>query len=272
MAIVRTPVLGRFALMLYRARIGWWYFREPLGRLVKWLFVSKEITNFTYDLDDANKRYLAALVADTTGECLDVVRGYMDELESDTKLRAHLERATKQSELSFIADSEIRYARRLGWYAFVRTLKPRVVVETGVDKGLGACVLTAALRRNGIEGHPGRYYGTDINPRAGYLLSDEYSNYGRILYGDSIETLKSLDESIDLFINDSDHSADYEAAEYKIVAGKLSERAVILGDNAHVTDKLLEFSIATGRRFVFFHERPREHWYPGAGIGISFKR
>jgi hypothetical protein len=92
------------------------------------------------------------------------------------------------------------------------------------------------------------------------------------LYGDSIESLKKLDVAIDLFINDSDHSADYEAEEYKIIADKLSERAFVLGDNSHVTDKLLEFSLATNRQFIFFKEKPLNHWYPGAGIGISFKR
>jgi len=257
--------------MLYRARIGWWYFEKSLGRLVKWLFVSKEMTNFTYNLEASNRRYLASIVASVTGAPLEVILGYMDELEGDDKLRAHLEQATRQSELSFIADREIRYGRRLGWYAFVRALKPKVVVETGVDKGLGSCLLTAALQRNHAEGHGGRYFGTDINRRAGYLLAGEYSGFGRILYGDSIETLKAFKESIDLFINGSDHSAEYEGAEYAIVAGKLSERAVILGDNSHATDKLFEFSIANRRRFLFFQERPLDHWYPGAGIGISFK-
>jgi hypothetical protein len=45
-----------------------------------------------------------------------------------------------------------------------------------------------------------------------------------ILYGDSIESLAKLDESIDLFINDSDHSAEYEAREYITVGPRLSER------------------------------------------------
>jgi hypothetical protein len=132
--------------------------------------------------------------------------------------------------------------------------------------------LTAALKRNKEEGFEGRYYGTDINPNAGYLLSGDYANYGRILYGDSIESLKKFDGIIDLFINDSDHSSAYEAEEYRTVADKLSEHAIILGDNSHSTDKLLEFSLATKRRFVFFQEKPLEHWYPGAGIGISFRR
>lgn len=64
----------------------------------------------------------------------------------------------------------------------------------------------------------------------------------------------------------------YEAEEYKTIANKLSEHAIVLGDNSHCTDRLLEFSLETNRHFVFFEEKPLDHWYPGAGIGISFKR
>ena len=77
---------------------------------------------------------------------------------------------------------------------------------------------------------------------------------------------------IDLFINDSDHSAEYESEEYKTISNKLSEHAIILGDNSHSSNKLFEFSLETKRHFVFFQEKPFKHWYPGAGIGISFKR
>jgi hypothetical protein len=133
-------------------------------------------------------------------------------------------------------------------------------------------VLTAALIQNEREGYPGYYYGTDINPKAGYLLSGCYRKYGEILYGDSISSLEALDKRIDLFINDSDHSAGYEAKEYAVVATKLNPKAILLGDNSHVTSALLEFSLATGRHFVFFQEQPLNHWYPGAGIGISFQR
>jgi hypothetical protein len=37
-----------------------------------------------------------------------------------------------------------------------------------------------------------------------------------------------------------------------------------------VTDKLALFSRKTGRHFLMFYEKPKNHWYPGAGIGISF--
>jgi len=270
--IAKTPIIGRTLLILYRAKVAFEYFRRPLLNVFRWLFKSKETTNFTYDLEETNKRYLAALISDVTNEDYDVVMAYIREIEGDNDLRIHIADSTIGSGLAFIADKEVHFGRRVGWYALTRILKPKVVIETGVDKGLGSCLLTAALKRNTQEGHEGRYYGTDINPTAGYLLSGVYANYGSILYGDSIESLKKFDGVIDLFINDSDHSADYETDEYKTVANRLSKHAVILGDNSHYTDKLLEFSLETDRHFVFFQEKPKTHWYAGSGIGISFNR
>ena len=46
--------------------------------------------------------------------------------------------------------------------------------------------------------------------------------------------------------------------------------AVVLGDNAHVTDKLYQFATRTGRKFLFFQQKPLNHWYPGAGIGAAY--
>jgi predicted O-methyltransferase YrrM len=152
----------------------------------------------------------------------------------------------------------------------MRICKPNVVIETGVDKGLGALLLCAALLRNREEGFPGRYYGTDINPAAGYLLTGPYKEVGEILYGDSIESLSKFKEKIDLFINDSDHSTEYEYREYQTIRPLLKEESVILSDNAECSDKLAQFALETGRHFLYFQEVPADHWYPGGGIGFSF--
>lgn len=271
-ALIRTPILGPVVLLASRARTASGYFSGPLSNLFRWLFTSRETTNFTYDLEANNRRYLASLLADVTGTSCESVLGYFAELENDAALRTHIAEVTAKSDLVAVADKEVRFGRRIGWYALVRILRPSVVIETGVDKGLGACVLAAALRKNQEDGFPGRYYGTDINPEAGYLFSGVYTQLGEILYGDSIDSLKRFEGMIDLFINDSDHSADYEAEEYETIAAKLSARAFVLGDNSHCTDKLLAFSVAAKRHFVFFQEKPQRHWYPGAGIGISFLR
>jgi predicted O-methyltransferase YrrM len=270
--VIRTPGLRTAVLYLYRATISFRYVSVTFKKIVLWLLTSNETANFTYHLEEKNKRYLAALIADITNKAFDEILGYIDEIMNDSKLQRHIAEMTRRSDTRFTSDPEAKPARRAGWYAFVRALKPKIVVETGVDKGLGACVLTSALMKNNQEGYEGYYYGTDINPKAGYLMSNDYCKFGEILYGDSIESLRKLDKKIDMFINDSDHSADYERREYETIKAKLSPNAIILGDNAHVDDKLLDFALATGRRFIFFQERPLNHWYPGAGIGIAFVR
>ncbi|MGH9865271.1 MAG: class I SAM-dependent methyltransferase [Candidatus Acidiferrales bacterium] len=212
---------------------------------------------------------MAATLANNLDVPISSVLSYFSELEDDAELKKHVAQIIMQSALRFRADSEVRFGRRVAWYAIARILKPKVIVETGIDKGLGAIVLCAALLRNRDEGHPGEYFGTDIDRAAGELFAAPYTQVGSILYGDSISSLRVLDRSIDLFINDSDHSAEYEEREYETIAPKLSARAVLIGDNSHVTDKLLQFSVAHGRAFAFMSEVPLRHWYRGAGIGLS---
>lgn len=267
----RAPVLGRLAALPVRAM-------QPIPLLVRqtrdsarWLLTSRETTNLTYELEPLSSQYLISLVSVVTDRTYEEVSEIAAELDGDTELRAHIREAAAKSEHREVTNLAMPFARRLGWYAIARLLKPRVVVETGVDKGIGACLLCAALRRNTAEGHPGKYYGTDINPRAGFLLGGPYAQFGSLLIGDSIDSLRALDYGVDLFINDSDHSELYEATEYSEIAAKLSEDAVVIGDNAHTNDALLRFARQTGRRFLFFQERPRNHWYPGGGMGVAYR-
>jgi predicted O-methyltransferase YrrM len=260
----------RFLAMPRRAVFGGRYVFSSVPAWAKWIFASREESNFTYDLTDGNLLYLAHLLAIVTGADPAEAARYINEVRTDRDLADYLLEHMRNSEFRSVSDNRIGYSRRVGWYALVRLLKPRVVIETGVDKGLGAVVLCAALRRNIAEGHAGKYYGTDIVPTAGWLLKAPYSDVGQILVGDSIESLSALTEEVDLFINDSDHSAEYEAREYETILPKMSARGVILGDNSHVTAKLAEFSLRHRRAFVFFKEQPLRHWYPGGGIGISW--
>jgi predicted O-methyltransferase YrrM len=255
----------------YRASYVSRYYWDRARPAVRWLRESRESSNFTYDLTARNEAYLAEMLAVVLSRPSCEIADYIRELHQDAQLKRTVVERVTQLGRSTGMDPVARFGRRVGWYALARALKPSVIVETGVEKGLGALVLSAALLRNAQEGHPGRYYGTDIDPKAGALWGEPYQSTGVILYGDSIGSLAKLDQRIDLFINDSDHSAEYQAREYRTIAPKLSERAIIIADNAHVTDELLRFSSASGRRFMFFREEPAEHWYLGAGIGLSFK-
>ena len=243
------------------------YYERKLDLIRAWVPRRTETDNFYYPLTARNRRDLSSLISLVCGCAPQIVDGYLQELAADSALRTHIGSIIARDPA--LADVKIDFGRREGWYAFTRILKPALVVETGVHHGIGACVLTAALARNTAEGHPGRYVGTDIDPAAGRLLAGEYVKFGEVHYGDSLASLARLDGPISLFINDSDHSAEYEAREYEAVASILASVSVVLGDNSHATPALSDFSRAHGRPFVFFKEEPEGHWYPGAGIGIS---
>lgn len=244
------------------------YYSDKLLFIDKWSKKFTEESNFYYTITSLNSEHLAQLVSIITGKSVDKILEYFHELESDQTLRNHITQHLKNKGLG--RDICVNYGRRLGWYAFVRSIKPKVVIETGIDHGVGSCVLASALLRNADEGRPGRYYGTEIRREAGQLFCGAYAQTGEILYGDSIESLKNFSEKIDVFINDSDHSPEYEYEEYRTIRDKLSNDGIILGDNSHVTNSLSKFSKEAARSFIFFSEKPENHWSPGAGIGISF--
>ncbi len=268
--LARETIVGRFMLVPVRLWRMLQVTVPPLWHGLVWTVRSREHYNYTYNLTPRNLKHLAALLA-TVAECSrSEIENYLRELEGDTELRNHILNGTLRSRERLVADFEVRYGRRLGWYALVRAKKPRVVVETGVDKGLGSVVLASALLRNAAEGHEGQLIGIDIDPNAGYLLNGPYAKAGKVVFKDSLQALRELSAGVDLFIHDSDHNPEFEAAEYRAVQPKLAAGALVLSDNADHTDELLAFAQATGRKFVFFCERPERHWWPGEGIGIAY--
>ncbi len=259
-----VPNRAAFALKYYLA--------PKLQTLVQWLVASKESDNYTYDNASSCLHYWASGLSLALGCSPERVLGYLREPIEDVALKQAIVAMYDRQPVKPLRDRIPKFGRRLAWYACARALKPKLLIETGVHQGLGSVLLCAALKRNTEEGHPGTYMGTDIDTSAGSLLVAPYNQYGKVHYGDSIETLKTVDRPVNLFINDSDHSADYEAREYEAIVRKLSDRAVVLGDNAHVTDKLMQFAWNTQRNFIFLNEKPENHWYPGAGVGVAWPK
>ncbi len=237
---------------------------HQLAASAKWLASSREHTNYTYDLEPLNLEHLAWFVADLARCDVGDARQAIEEIRTDVALRTHLEQAAGTSDRRGLTDRQVRLGRRVGWYALVRLLRPQHVVETGTDKGLGSCVLAAAVLRNGS----GRVTTIDINPAAGSLITEPYASVIDLRIGDSLPILAGLG-TVDFFLHDSDHSSEHEARELAAVSGRLSAQALVLSDNAHVTGELPRWAEQHGRRFSLFVERPTNHWYPGGGIGVA---
>ncbi|MCZ7420614.1 class I SAM-dependent methyltransferase [Verrucosispora sp. WMMA2121] len=244
---------------------------KVLRTSARWLVASREHHNYTYELTKLSRHHLAWFVSVVCELPVKQVRGYLAEIESDDALRQHISSAIAGAARRGLADRQVRYARRIGWYAIVRARRPKHIVETGVDKGLGSCVLAAALLRNAAEGHPGRVSSIDINPEAGYLARTEpWSEVIDLVIGDSVESINALDRPVDLFLHDSDHSRAYERREFAAVESKLAPGAMLLTDNVTHTNVLAEHAERTGRRFLAYRETPANHWYPGDGIGVAW--
>jgi predicted O-methyltransferase YrrM len=268
--IARTPLAPVAAFPTRLARVAR-YDAKVLGLSARWLFTSREHHNYTYDLTRLSRTHLAWFVSVVCDAPVQRVREYFGELESDHELRAHIETTTARAARRGLADRTVRYARRIGWYAMVRAAKPGHVVETGVDKGLGTCVLAAALLRNAEEGHPGRVTSLDINPAAGYLAQEKpWSAVVDLVIGNSIGSIGALRQPVDMFLHDSDHSVEHERREFEAVGPKLAEGALLLTDNVTKTDVLARYAEQTGRRFLAYREQPAGHWFPGDGIGVAW--
>lgn len=266
--LARTPALGPLLISGLRARIAWRHVLCEARAAWRWWRDSREVANFTYDLTPRNLEQLAGFLAQVTGAELTRVQQLMRELDEDEALHAHVRRSVLASPDLAHSDASPRYGRRIGWYVLVRLLHPRLVVETGVGQGLGACVLCAALLRNSAEGTPGRYVGIDVDARSGWLLGEPWSRVGSVRHRDSLDELARLD-CIDLLIHDSDDSPEHERREYELASPRLAEGALVISDDAHRSDALWSFAAGTKRRYLYFAEQPRDHWYRGAGIGVA---
>jgi len=257
---------ARAAALPVRARTAGAHLTQEVALTTSWLARSREHHNFTYDLSPRNLIHLGSWVSVVTGAPVDDCSTWIQEALNDEVLAEHVKGMTLMSSRRGLADTDVKIARRAGWYAVVRALRPDHVVETGTDKGLGSVVLAAALLRNGT----GRLTTVDINSDAGYLVTGPYAEVSSVITGDSIELLSSLGHEVGVFIHDSDHSAEHELRELNAVAPKLTPSARVLSDNSHATDSLVQWASLTDRRFLYFHELPVGHWFPGAGIGAAW--
>jgi predicted O-methyltransferase YrrM len=265
--IAKAPVLAPIGTFASRLRSVVRRVAEVSLHGVRWLGSSREHTNFTYDLTEVNIVHLAWWVAGVAGISVEEARAYLAELAADHHLQEHHAEQMRASSRRAIGDVDARFGRRAGWYALVRALEPDHVVETGTDKGLGSLAIAAALLRNGH----GRLTTIDRNPEAGFLIAGPYLAVVDLRTGDSADVLADLNPGVDFFIHDSNHSPEFESQELALVEPKLTADALVLSDNAHAGDALVRWAERTGRRFAYFQETPRSHWYPGAGIGAAWR-
>jgi predicted O-methyltransferase YrrM len=153
----------------------------------------------------------------------------------------------------------------------VRTLRPRVAVETGVANGFSTAFLLQALDANG-EGRlhsidlprevgrdydPGTFYegegraGIPPGSEPGWLIPDALRDRWTLLLGRSQDELPPLLErlgTVDLFMHDSEHSFDCMWFEFTAAWPRLRDGGVLVSDDVNSTQAFPRFAEEQSRR------------------------
>ena len=150
---------------LQRLAFGFGFYLKPrLSELIQWAQRSRETTNFTYDLTDLNIAQLAGWVS-VISSCTSPAGQPVDSRTPPRRRPAPAPQSAHRH-LRQRHHSRSQHGLRPPPWLVCTGACPQAPHrgETG-GQGLGSCVLASALLRNHAEGHPGRYVGTDINPR-----------------------------------------------------------------------------------------------------------
>ncbi|MEM2990319.1 MAG: class I SAM-dependent methyltransferase, partial [Halobacteria archaeon] len=116
-------------------------------------------------------------------------------------------------------------------YAVVRSLKPKIVVETGVQSGISSLYILQALKKNNY----GFLYSIDLPDRdlerVGEAVPDHMRDSWHLIIGNSKELLPKLLEklmSIDIFLHDSLHTYEHMFFEFECALKYLGENGLIV--------------------------------------------
>jgi predicted O-methyltransferase YrrM len=266
--VLPTRLRSQLRRLRAKARTLWTYRviqRDPL-LAVRYFLLDRELDNFTYEL--TNEDELADLISKILSVPASLAMSHIDEIKADTAFDHAIQGA--------LADRRDRNAtmplgRRLGWYAIARITRPQVVVETGVHDGLGSAVMLRALQRNASEGTSGSLVSFDVREDVGWIIPPELRSRHELHIGDALAlmTLALGDRPVDLFIHDSDHRYEHESAEFEVVRPLARPGAVLITDNAHGGTAFRDFCDRHGLPCHVFREKPKEHFYPGAAMGVT---
>jgi predicted O-methyltransferase YrrM len=158
-------------------------------------------------------------------------------------------------------------------YALVRALRPRVVVETGVAKGITSAYILAALSDNGI----GMLHSIDLPPTAlvmaqlvGAAIPNNLRKQWTYYWGSARRLLPSVlrrAHPVSLFIHDSDHSYDNMRWELEQAWRVLEPGGCLVADDVNLHTAFGDMATAVGAQPVYVKQTGRK----SGAIGLLWK-
>jgi predicted O-methyltransferase YrrM len=214
-----------------------------------------------------------ALVAAAAGRAMPDAEAAYVEIERDREFAAELERRYRAARHRGDAgNATFDLGRFKVFYALVRLLRPRVVIETGVHDGLSTALMLRALERNG----GGRLVSIDLPSTdlpvgvdgPGWLVPDDLKGRWTLHLGDARKLLPELARDsapVDVFLHDSDHSRAHREFEFRAVKPFMSPNGLIVSDDDDPPDTLLDELAGEWRAT---HVRSRDTAGHGPCLGV----
>src|SRR6266513_3204767 len=152
-------------------------------------------------------------------------------------------------------------------YCVVRTLRPEIVVETGVAAGVSSYAMLQALEENGL----GRLYSIDMpnathqlpsNLQAGFLVPEELRKRWNLILGDARKELPRLLpelKEIDIFCHDSLHTYAHMQFEVELAWPYLKRGGVLFSDDVQENSAFQDFCDSKGVDGKIFPQRQKGH-------------
>jgi predicted O-methyltransferase YrrM len=216
----------------------------------------------------------------------ETLAGYEREVRASGLLAHLFERAREQQALAAKAGDgyslgAIGYTEGIYLYAVLRSLRPKLAVETGVANGFSTAFTLLALQANGDgqlysidlprevgrEYAPGTFYegrgraGIPPGTEPGWLIPEALKERWALVVGrsqDELPTLLERLETIDFFMHDSEHSFDCMWFEFTHAWPALRRGGVLLSDDVNATEAFFRFAqfqrrepIRLARRMAF---------------------
>jgi len=157
-------------------------------------------------------------------------------------------------------------------YILVRSLKPEVIVETGVFEGISTVLILRALEKN----NKGKLISLDIPPKksiknstsimrfpqlpeglsSGWLVPERYKLRWELTIGDTRKILKEIlekEKEIDMFLHDSLHTHEHMLFEYKIAWPYIRKNGLLLSDDIYFSRAFSDFSQKISKKYHVVH-------------------
>ncbi|BAE50240.1 class I SAM-dependent methyltransferase [Paramagnetospirillum magneticum] len=262
---------GRIGLLVPRLCMAAWRSRglHALWAALVWTFRSRDIASRSYHTTRLNQDELCWTIAAVTRIPIERIMGWRDEILADDDLARHVRRAVESSPERWSHDPDYRLGRRLAYYLLTRALRPKRVIEAGVDRGFGAVLILRALERNAAEGSPGEYLGIDRKPEADAFLYTAYpARRGRIQCGDAAAILRGLPGDGSLIIHDTGIEPTHLAAFTAALDAMLADDTVVI--SSWLRPDFMDLARRRSRGFLGHKDSAPGHWKPPSRMSFIF--